>query len=63
MRGWEKYSSHTRFEVGDSSKVRSWYDLWCGEMALQEAFLDLFGIACAKDSLVAAHMDLLGGFI
>jgi hypothetical protein len=45
-RGWEKFSSHTRFEVGDGSKVRFWHDLWCGDMALKEAFLDLYGIAC-----------------
>jgi hypothetical protein len=37
------------------------HDLWCGEMALKKAFLDLFGIACAKDAPVVAHMDLLGG--
>jgi hypothetical protein len=27
-------------------------------MALKEAFLNLFGIACAKDASVAAHLEL-----
>jgi hypothetical protein len=52
MSGWGKFSSHTRFEVGDGSKVRFWYDLWCGDMALEEAFPGLFGITCAKDAFV-----------
>ena len=32
----EKFSCHTRFEVGDSSKVRFWHDLWCGEWPLRK---------------------------
>jgi hypothetical protein len=28
-RGWGKFSSHTKFEVGDGSKIRFWPDLWC----------------------------------
>jgi hypothetical protein len=27
MRGWRKFSTHTRLEVGDGSKVRFWHDL------------------------------------
>jgi hypothetical protein len=26
-RGWEKFSSHIRFEVGDGSNVSFWHDL------------------------------------
>jgi hypothetical protein len=37
-RGWEKFSSHTRVDVGDDSNVRFWNDLWSGDMALKEAF-------------------------
>jgi len=32
--------------VGDGSEVSFWHDLWCKDMALKEAFLDLYGIAC-----------------
>jgi hypothetical protein len=45
MRGEEKFSSLTRFEVRDGSKVRLWHDLWCGDMVLKEACLYLFSIA------------------
>lgn len=61
-RGWEKFCSHIGFEVGDGSKVRFWYDLWCGDIALKETFL-VFFFACAKDSSVAAHMKYSGGTI
>jgi hypothetical protein len=30
--------------------------------ALEEAFLDLFGIAYAKDASIVAHLELSGGF-
>jgi hypothetical protein len=43
-----KFSSHTRLELGDGSKVRFWHDLWCGYMSLKRAFLGLYGIACAR---------------
>jgi hypothetical protein len=58
-----KFYSHTRFEVGDGSKVRFWHDLWCGDMALKDVFPVLFGIAHTKDALVEAHMKFSGGAI
>jgi hypothetical protein len=58
-----KFCSHTRFEVGDDSKVRFWHDLWCGDMALKDAFPVLFGIACANDASVAAHVEFSRGVI
>jgi len=32
----------------------------CGELTLKEAFPDLDGIACAKDALVAAQLEISG---
>jgi hypothetical protein len=58
IKGWGKFSSHTRFEVGDGFKVRFLHDLWCGDMASKEAFLGLFGIACAKDAFDVDHVDV-----
>jgi hypothetical protein len=54
---------HTRFELGERSKVRFWHDLWCEDMALKEAFIVLFGFACTKDAFVVAHMKFSGGAI
>jgi hypothetical protein len=62
-RGWGKFCSHTRFEVRNGSKFRLWHGLWCGDMALKEAFPVLFGIACAKDASVVAHMKFSGSAI
>jgi hypothetical protein len=39
-RGWREFSSHTRFDVGDNSKIRFWHDVWCGDQALKIGFLD-----------------------
>jgi hypothetical protein len=55
------FSSHTRFEPKDGSKIKFWDDMWCGEMALKEVFLELYSIACAKDTSVAIHLDLSSG--
>jgi hypothetical protein len=41
--------------------VRFWHDLWCKDKALKEAFLALYGIACMKDTSVAAQLKLSGG--
>ena len=44
MRGWGKFSSHTKFEVGDGTKVRFWHDLWREDKALKKVFPNLYGI-------------------
>jgi hypothetical protein len=59
-RGWRKFSSHIRFEVGEGFNVRFWYDLWCGDMTLKDAFLVLYDIVCTKDAFVATHLELTG---
>jgi hypothetical protein len=56
------FSSHIRFEVGVGSKIRFWHEPWCGDKALKEAFLDLYGITCVKDASVVAHLVLFGDF-
>lgn len=61
--GLGKFSSHTRFEVIDGSKVRFWHDMWCEDMALKEAYPDLYGIACTNDVFVAVHLELYSGSI
>jgi hypothetical protein len=55
------FCSYTRFELSDGSKIKFWDDVWCGELALKEAFPVLYGIACDKDACVAAHLDVSSG--
>lgn len=38
-----------------------WYDVWCGDKAFKEAFLNLFGITFVKNASVSAHFELFGG--
>lgn len=51
-------SSHTRFELGNSSKIRFWYDVWYGKKALKKAFLDIYSIAYVKHASVAVDLEL-----
>jgi hypothetical protein len=60
--GWGMFSSHTKFEVGDGFNIILWYDLWCGDKALKEAFPNLFSIACMNDTYVAVHLELSSSF-
>jgi len=38
--------------VGDDSKVSFWHDLWCGDKALKEGFLELYS---------RAHLEISSG--
>jgi hypothetical protein len=57
-KGWSLFSSHSRFILGNGSRIRFWDDVWCGEMPLKEVFPGLYDIACDKNSSVAAHLIL-----
>jgi hypothetical protein len=61
-RGWRKFSSHTRFEVGNGSKVSFWHDLWCGDKVQKEVVPVLYGIACMKNASIVSHLEISGGF-
>jgi hypothetical protein len=58
-KGLREFSCHTRFEVGDGFKIRFWHNQWCRNVA-NEAFSNLFGIVCAKDVFVVAHLEFCG---
>jgi hypothetical protein len=56
------FYSHTKFELKDGSKIRFYDDVWCGEMTtLNEAFPNLYSIACVKDASIADHLDFSSG--
>jgi hypothetical protein len=54
----EEFSSHTKFEVGDSSKIRFWHDVWCADKVLKATFPDLFNLASCKDASMANHLEV-----
>ncbi len=47
-----------RFDASNGFSIRFWHDVWCGEAALQESFLDLFRLARNKEALVAQYMQV-----
>jgi hypothetical protein len=43
--------------------VKFWHDCWCGEMALQSVFPELFVLSRDKDALVADLMSFPNGLL
>jgi hypothetical protein len=58
-KGWDSFSSFTRFVVGDGNNISFWHDLWCGDTALKVTFPALFGIALVNDDSVANNLEFL----
>jgi hypothetical protein len=60
-RGWEEFSSFTRFEVGDDSNVSFWHYMWCGVLPLKGAYPELFSNVYLRDASVADHLQFFHG--
>jgi hypothetical protein len=60
-RGWDKFSTFVRFEVGVGSKVSFWHDIWCGDRPLKISNPVLFNIAQQIDAWVADYMQYQDG--
>ena len=54
--GWLNFSKLLRYDVGDGTRVKFWKHVWCGDCTLKEAFLDLYFLSRASDSLVVEVM-------
>ena len=63
--GWENIRTHSRFIIGDGTRVKFWKDLWCGNQSLKYAFPNLFNLAVNKDGWVveAWEEDGVGGYV
>ena len=61
--GWENIRTHSRFIVGDGTRVKFWKDLWCENLSLEDAFPNLFNLAINKEGWVAKawEEDGVGG--
>jgi hypothetical protein len=47
--------------VGDGTRISIWHNLWFGDTVLKVALSILFGIACVKNTSLAANMEMLEG--
>ena len=61
--GWLNFSKLLQYDVGDGTRVKFWKHVWCGDCTLKEAFLELYCLSKARDSLVAEVMCWSGGRI
>ncbi|RVW96497.1 LINE-1 retrotransposable element ORF2 protein [Vitis vinifera] len=52
-KGWENFRSHSRFIIGDGTRVKFWKDLWRGNQSLEEACPMLFNLSVNKEGWVA----------
>jgi hypothetical protein len=62
-KGWDSFQSHCSFLVGDGQRVRFWQDWWCGDMALKDAFPELFVISRDTEVSVADLMSFPNGLL
>jgi hypothetical protein len=51
--GWDVFSQHISYTVGDGSRLRFWHDVWCGDLPLRSQFPSLFQLARAPEASVA----------
>ena len=51
--GWDVFSQHISYTVGDGSRLRFWHDMWCGDLPLRSQFPSLFQLARAPEASVA----------
>uniref|UniRef100_A0A2N9IY74 Reverse transcriptase domain-containing protein n=1 Tax=Fagus sylvatica TaxID=28930 RepID=A0A2N9IY74_FAGSY len=52
--GWEEFSSHILFDVGNGVRVHFWHDRWCGSRLLKEMFPLLFECSRDRNALIDA---------
>ena len=58
-KGWHTLSQNAVFFLVDDRRLRFWKDIWCEEVALSNAFPNLFNMAAHKEVLVADIWDFL----
>ena len=52
MAGWEDFSTHILYDVGQGNRVRFWHDGWCGSRPLKAMFPLLFECSRDRDGLI-----------
>ena len=58
--GWDSFSRLFTFTVGDGSRIKFWYDSWCGDQPLQLQFPELFRLAHIPKASMANHLRFQG---
>ena len=48
--GWESFSKHLLFVVGDSTRIRFWHDKWIGDNTLKSLYPELYVCSIDKEA-------------
>ena len=51
--GWESFSKHLSFAVGDGTRIRFWHDRWIGENSLKDRYPELYACSAVKDACIS----------
>ena len=51
--GWESFSKHLSFVVGDGTRIRFWHDRWIGENSLKDRYPELYACLAVKDACIS----------
>jgi hypothetical protein len=58
--GWDVFSNHISYKLGDGSRIRFWHDTWCGDLPLKQQFPILYLLTRAPEARVADFCRLQG---
>uniref|UniRef100_A0A7N2KMS7 Uncharacterized protein n=1 Tax=Quercus lobata TaxID=97700 RepID=A0A7N2KMS7_QUELO len=50
--GWESFSKHLSFVVGEGTRIRLWHDRWIGDNTLKDLYPKLYVCSAAKDACI-----------
>ena len=59
--GWESFSKHFSFVVGEGTCIRFWHDRWIGDNTLKDLYLELYVCSAVKDACIFEVLWIPGG--
>ena len=51
--GWESFSKHLSFVVGEGTRIRFWHDRWIGDNTLKDLYPKLYVCSVANDACIS----------
>ena len=59
--GWESFSKHLSFVMGEGTCIRFWHDKWIGDNTLKDLYPELYVYLAAKDACISEVLWILEG--
>ena len=51
--GWESFSKHLTFVVGEGTRIRFWNDMWIGDNTLKDLYPELYVCSAVKNACIS----------